>query len=121
MSDLFYNQKIIDPCGTYIQSQVNTGINKGIIYRYVSVLTCVNIPESSHYEGRRYCEFENLQYEHKNDLPFRGEEDNHCHTCSGRNLQTLLFLESCWIPANSTILCYELVETKNIILHLSII
>jgi len=24
---LFYNQKIIDPCGTYIQSQVNTGIN----------------------------------------------------------------------------------------------
>ena len=23
---LFYNQKIIDPCGTYIQSQVNTGI-----------------------------------------------------------------------------------------------
>ena len=22
---LFYNQKIIDPCGTYIQSQVNTG------------------------------------------------------------------------------------------------
>ena len=32
-----------------------------------------------------------------------------------------LFLESCWIPAISTILCYELVETKNIILHLSII
>jgi len=29
---LFYNQKIIDPCGTYIQSQVNTGINIGIIY-----------------------------------------------------------------------------------------
>jgi len=29
---LFYNQKIIDPCGTYIQSQVNTGINMGIIY-----------------------------------------------------------------------------------------
>jgi len=28
---LFYNQKIIDPCGTYIQSQVNTGINIGII------------------------------------------------------------------------------------------
>ena len=31
-----YNQKIIDPCGTYIQSQVNTGknigINIGIIY-----------------------------------------------------------------------------------------
>jgi len=23
---------IIDPCGTYIQSQVNTGINIGIIY-----------------------------------------------------------------------------------------
>ena len=29
---LFYNQKIIDLCGTYIQSQVNTGINIGIIY-----------------------------------------------------------------------------------------
>ena len=29
---LFYNKKIIDPCGTYIQSQVNTGINIGIIY-----------------------------------------------------------------------------------------
>jgi len=28
---LFDNQKIIDPCGTYIQSQVNTGINIGII------------------------------------------------------------------------------------------
>ena len=27
---LFYNQKIIDPCGTYIQSQVNTDINIGI-------------------------------------------------------------------------------------------
>ena len=29
---LFYNQNIIDPCGTHIQSQVNTGINIGIIY-----------------------------------------------------------------------------------------
>ena len=29
---LFYNQKIIDPSGTYIQSQVNTGINIGILY-----------------------------------------------------------------------------------------
>jgi len=29
---LFYNQKIIEPCGTYLQSQVNTGINIGIIY-----------------------------------------------------------------------------------------
>jgi len=29
---LFYIRKIIDPCGTYIQSQVNTGINIGIIY-----------------------------------------------------------------------------------------
>jgi len=28
---LFYNQKIIYPCGTYIQSQVNTGINIGIM------------------------------------------------------------------------------------------
>ena len=28
---LVYNQ-IIDPCGTYIHSQVNTGINIGIIY-----------------------------------------------------------------------------------------
>jgi len=31
---LFYNQKIIDSCGTYIQSQVNTGINIGIIRIY---------------------------------------------------------------------------------------
>ena len=33
---LFYNQKIIDPCGTYIQSQVNTGINIGIIYNWLT-------------------------------------------------------------------------------------
>ena len=33
---LFYNQKIIDPCGTYIQSQVNTGINIGIIYNLLT-------------------------------------------------------------------------------------
>ena len=33
---LFYNQKIIDPCGTYIQLQVNTGINIGIIYNWLT-------------------------------------------------------------------------------------
>jgi len=33
---LFYNQKIIDPYGTYIQSQVNTGINIGIIYNWLT-------------------------------------------------------------------------------------
>ena len=33
---LFYNQKIIDPCGTYIQSQVNTGINIGVIYNWLT-------------------------------------------------------------------------------------
>ena len=33
---LFYNQKIIDPCDTYIQSQVNTGINIGIIYNWLT-------------------------------------------------------------------------------------
>ena len=33
---LFYNQKIIDPCGTYIQSQVNTGINIGIMYNWLT-------------------------------------------------------------------------------------
>ena len=29
---LLFKQKIIDPCGTYIHSQVNTGINIGIMY-----------------------------------------------------------------------------------------
>ena len=34
---LFYNRKIIDPCGTYIHSQVNTGINVGIIYNWLTL------------------------------------------------------------------------------------
>ena len=33
---LFYNQRIIDPCGTYMQSQVNTGIKIGIIYNLLT-------------------------------------------------------------------------------------